>query len=88
MKTTKGEINGIILTEEEAECVHLWLSDYLETLIGYDDFETTEKHRLALEVRKKMVRELIDNLLKELSSKRIFEYNDPQFLEGRQPEIK
>lgn len=67
MKTTKGEVNGIILTEEEAECVHLWLSDYLEILIGYGDFESTEKHKLALEIRKKMVWEFIDNLLKELN---------------------
>lgn len=63
MKNTTGEIEGIILDNQEIQNIHLWLEDYFETLKGYREFDYPEKQKNALEERIKQVREFCDNIL-------------------------
>jgi hypothetical protein len=58
------ERNSVIMDPEEVEELHLWLEDYLGSLIFYyEDKKLPEKQKLALEVRRKFVWEFVDNLL-------------------------
>lgn len=56
------ERNSVIMNTEEVEELHLWLEDYLLSLSFYDN-QFSDKQKLAINVRRKLVWEFMDNLL-------------------------